>query len=136
MNLFFCCYCCFFGLFQCSLGKYGERMGTNESSSISQQASSYPNGYTMSPSLCFSSFFFQSQFEKQAGGHTFDVLKVDSWRVLTLHSTLKIEEGAGRGGGKKTELLNSFSLSSSGCRPSSGLQQSLLMMQCCQVADF
>lgn len=60
----------------------------------------------MSPSLSFSCCFFvyfppQSHLVKQAGGRTFDVLKEDGWRVLTLHSTLKIEEGIwrGRGGG-------------------------------------
>lgn len=77
------------------LGKYGERMATNESSSISHQV------VILMVTLChllFALFFLQSQFEKQAGGHTCDVLKVDSWRVLTLHSTLKIEEGMWRGG--------------------------------------
>lgn len=52
---------------------------------------------------------FQSQFEKQAGRQTFDALKVDGWRVLTLHGALKTDEGIWRGGGEKVGLMNSFS---------------------------
>lgn len=42
-----------------------------------------------------------------ASGHSFDVLKVDGWGVLTLHSALKIEEDIWRdkeGGDGATEL--------------------------------
>lgn len=67
-----------------------------------------------------------SRFEKVAGGLAFDVLKVDGWRLLTLHSTLKIEEdiwGDGGGGGEETELTNSlpvFSWMRAKLEPSAG----------------
>lgn len=67
----------------------------------------------------------QSQFEKQVGGHAFDVLKVDGWRVLTLHSAPKIEEDELEEGVVALRRRSCSSLSPyspPGCRPSSSLQ--------------
>lgn len=117
-----------------------EVMWTNESSGITHQV------VILMVTLChllFTSspvFYLFSQFEKVAGGHAFDVLKVDGWRLLTLHSTLKIEEDIwrdrGRGEAVRRQSCRTSSLSSPGCGPNSSLQQGLLTMQCCQVADF
>lgn len=91
---------------------FGGGGGTNESSVSRQVAILMVTLYRLpltSPVVL--PFFFPTQFEKEADRQAFDVLKVDGWRVLTLHSTVKIEQDIWRDwrGEEETALLNSLS---------------------------